>query len=293
MNTRRKSVSSNKKLRRKGGGLLNTLINKLPVELHIPGYSFCGPGTKLRERLERGDKGVNLLDAACKEHDIAYSSSRNLSNRHVADEKLYQKAVERFKSKDASVGERLAASVVAVAMKGKTKLGMGLRRKRKYRKKTGNSKKHRLGGALSFAQALRKARNAIGRSGKSKSVLENARVAYHILKKSGKRILAPRSRVIAIPKKGGFLPLIPLFAALGALGSLGGGAAAIANAVNKAKAEREQLSEAKRHNLVMESNSGGKGLPESAVPIGSGLYIKPYKSGCGVYLPKGDMSKNV
>ncbi|KAK9703586.1 Phospholipase A2-like domain [Popillia japonica] len=236
MNTRRKSVSSNKKLRRKGGGLLNTLINKLPVELHIPGYSFCGPGTelhipgysfcgpgtKLRERLERGDKGVNLLDAACKEHDIAYSSSRNLSNRHVADEKLYQKAVadeklyqkavERFKSKDASVGERLAASVVAVAMKGKTKLGMGLRRKRKYRKKTGNSKKHRLGGALSFAQALRKARNAIGRSGKSKSVLENARVAYHILKKSGKRILAPRSRVIAIPKKGGFLPLIPLFA---------------------------------------------------------------------------------
>jgi len=39
-------------------------------ELHIPGYSYCGPFTKLNERLARGDEPINKLDAGCKEHDI-------------------------------------------------------------------------------------------------------------------------------------------------------------------------------------------------------------------------------
>jgi hypothetical protein len=38
--------------RKRGGGFVNSLINKLPFELHIPGYNFCGPGTKLEERLK-------------------------------------------------------------------------------------------------------------------------------------------------------------------------------------------------------------------------------------------------
>ena len=29
-------------------------------ELHIPGYNFCGPGTKIGTRIFRGDKG-NIL----------------------------------------------------------------------------------------------------------------------------------------------------------------------------------------------------------------------------------------
>jgi hypothetical protein len=36
---------------KRGSGFLNTLINKLPIELHIPGYNFCGPGTKLEKSL--------------------------------------------------------------------------------------------------------------------------------------------------------------------------------------------------------------------------------------------------
>lgn len=58
--------------------LLNWLINHLPFELHLPGYNYCGPGTKLIKRLKRGDKGVNKLDEYCKEHDIAqhYIQSR-------------------------------------------------------------------------------------------------------------------------------------------------------------------------------------------------------------------------
>jgi len=64
-----------------GGGLVDKLINKLPFEAHIPGYNFCGPGTKLQKRLE----GTNPLNEACKEHDIACSQNKALSKRHRAD----------------------------------------------------------------------------------------------------------------------------------------------------------------------------------------------------------------
>lgn len=109
-----------------GNGLINSAINKLPFELHIPGYNFCGPGTKLQKRLGRGDTGVNGLDNSCKKHDIQYSMNKDLRLRHEADELLAKEALKRVRSKDASVGERLAALGVAGLMKAKVKLGMGL-----------------------------------------------------------------------------------------------------------------------------------------------------------------------
>ena len=33
------------------GSFLNTLVNKLPFEMHLPGHNFTGPGTKLYKRL--------------------------------------------------------------------------------------------------------------------------------------------------------------------------------------------------------------------------------------------------
>ena len=60
----------------RGKGLVNKVINSLPFELHFPGYQYCGPGTKLAKRLARGDPGINSLDAAGKDHDIAYSRNR-------------------------------------------------------------------------------------------------------------------------------------------------------------------------------------------------------------------------
>ena len=35
----------------KGGSILNKMINSLPVEVHLPGHNFTGPGTKLNKRL--------------------------------------------------------------------------------------------------------------------------------------------------------------------------------------------------------------------------------------------------
>ena len=33
------------------GSFLNSLANKLPFEMHLPGHNFTGPGTKLNKRL--------------------------------------------------------------------------------------------------------------------------------------------------------------------------------------------------------------------------------------------------
>ena len=107
----------------KGVGLLNSVINALPFELHVPGYQFCGPGTQLAKRLARGDRGVNPLDAACRQHDIAYSQSNELVNRHAADRDLDEEARKRITASDSTLGERLAAATVWAAMKAKTKLG--------------------------------------------------------------------------------------------------------------------------------------------------------------------------
>lgn len=253
---------------RKGCGVLNTLINKLPVELHIPGYRFCGPGTRLSKRLARGDRGINPLDEACKEHDIAYSTFQDLPNRHEADKILLEKAWKRVRSKDVGFGEKAAALTIAGIMKGKTKLGMGTRRK--SRRRLRKSGKKRLGGVISFTGAVNRARNRIkGRKGFD--IMKAAKMALGAIKT--KKIRHPKTRIIKIPKTGGILPLIPIFAALSALGSVGGGAAAIAKAVGDAKAAAKDLKEKERHNKAME-----------AVAVGNGLYLGPYKKGFGLYL---------
>lgn len=241
----------------KGAGLVNSLINKLPVELHIPGYQYCGPGTKLEKRLKRGDPGINALDSACKEHDIAYSNNKTLEDRHKADWILENRAWERVKSKDAKFGEKAAAWLVTTGMKVKRKLGMGIRKKRKQ--------------GASFNKALKKARLALKHSNPT-DLLSAANIALKSVKTIGKY---KKPRVIAIPKTGGFLPLIPIFAGLSALGALAGGASGIAKAVNDAKAAKEKLKEEKRHNMAMEQK-----------PIGNGLYLKPYKKGFGLFLKK-------
>lgn len=117
---------------RHGKGVLNKLIDLLPIEAHIPGgYRYCGPGTKLEKRLARGDPPINGLDAACKEHDIAYSKTSDTTERNKADLALAERAWERVKAGDSSLGERAAAYAVTNAMKLKAKLGMGCRKKKK------------------------------------------------------------------------------------------------------------------------------------------------------------------
>lgn len=114
------------------GDLVNTAIDALPIEFHIPGgYQYCGPGTKLSKRLARGDPGINKLDVACKDHDIAYSKYTDTERRSIADRALAEKAWQRVKSSDASIGERAAALAVTTAMKTKSAVGGGSRRRKR------------------------------------------------------------------------------------------------------------------------------------------------------------------
>lgn len=108
-----------------GSGLLNSAIIKLSFELHIPTYRFCGPGTKLKERLQRGNQPKNPFDRSCLEHELFYSREKSTELRHEADKILTDEAMQRFHWKDASPSEKLAA--VARAKKTKGKLGMGLK----------------------------------------------------------------------------------------------------------------------------------------------------------------------
>lgn len=287
-----------------GGGIINSAINKLPFEAHLPGYQYCGPGTKLDKRLARGDSGINPLDAACKLHDIAYDEHSSGEGRTEADKILSKEAWKRVKSKDARLGERAAALAVTAAMKtkiGLSKLGGSLCKKKKKRvakknkasglkgrAKAAKTKKCTAGkNCCTFKGLVKHTKTALKKSRPTGSdeVLNNALgAAKRVTMISKGKISIPR--IIPIPKAGGLLPLVPIFAGLSALGSLAGGSAAMLRAIGAAKAAKDELKEGRRHNSTMESIAIGKSQR------GEGLYMKPYKTGYGLYLQPYPQSKN-
>lgn len=244
-----------------GSGIVNKLINKLPFEMHIPGYKFCGPGTLLEERLHRGDAPKNNLDEACREHDIAYSENKSLSERHQADDILAQKAWKRARDSSASIGERAAASAITGIMKTKRFIGAGNNKKNKIKKKN---------------IALRRIVDHVKKESSKSSihpVADAMLIARKVVKQAGGRKNLNVPRVLPVPKIGGALPLIPIFAALSAAGALSGGLANIVKAINETSIAAKQLKENQRHNRAMED-----------VALGNGLYLKPYKKGLGLQI---------
>lgn len=270
-----------------GSGLIDKIIDKIPIELHLPKYQYCGPGTNLKKRMERGDPGINPLDAACKEHDIAYEEHKESSERAVADKLLQDKAMMRVISKDASFGERTAALGVAAAMKAKRLVtGQGIGRKKikmtdkGFSKKTCSCMKNKMkkGKEMTFSSLIKNAAKDIKRA-KPETVDSAIKIAVRSIKraKEGNEIKSPRT--IKMPSiSGGVLPLIPIFAGLGALGSIVGSAAGVANAINQTKQAQEELAESKRHNEMIEAIAIGK------KKSGKGFYLRPNKNGNGFYL---------
>lgn len=277
-----------KKLKTKcGTGLIDKIIDKIPFELHVPKYQFCGPGTKLKKRLAQGDQGINPLDSACKEHDISYSNHSDSTNRSVADKKLQKEAFKRFLSKDATIGERATALGVAAAMKIKRTLtGKGLKccskkKKRQAKKKAVDrkkvSKKSLRKKTVSFNSVVKNVNKAIKKS-KPENIETAIKLAVATVKNTskGKQVKTPRT--IKIPHySGGVLPLVPIFAGLSALGSIVGSSVSIANAIDRAKKAQMELEESKRHNQVIEDVViSGK--------VGRGFYLHSGKHGKGFYL---------
>lgn len=123
------------------GTIVNKAVDILPVELHLPGYQYCGPGTDLKKRLARGDPGINRLDRACKQHDIAYSQNSDTASRAKADRDLAERAWSVATSPEAGLAERAAAVAVTNIMKAKAKFGGGAKRQGKKKKVAAASKK--------------------------------------------------------------------------------------------------------------------------------------------------------
>lgn len=268
-----------------GYGLINSVIDKLPFELHFPGYQYCGPGTKLNKRLARGDPGINKLDSFCKTHDIAYQTHKGDKERSEADQILASEAWKRVKSNDAGIGERTAALAVAAAMKTKigiSKVGRGLK-KRVIRKNNKNKMKSNKGTkkkCCTFKKMIAHTKKALKTKNPSSTdeMLQTAMIAAKTLGQSS-RISKPR--IIPLPKSGGLLPLVPIFAGLSALGSLAGGAANIYKAIKSTDNGRKDLKSGKASTVNIGKSKTGEGL-----------YLKPYKRGYGLYLKPYPNSKN-
>ena len=109
---------------------MNNTINKLllagdkfMLEIHLRQpqftYSACGPFTKHEQRVqtfrETGDTNYiykNELDKACFVHDAAYSDSKDLTKRTVADKILKNKAFDIGKDPKYHGYQRGLASMV-------------------------------------------------------------------------------------------------------------------------------------------------------------------------------------
>lgn len=299
-NKKKNTATAKRKKKISGQGIVNRLINKLPFEIHISSYHYCGPGTKLNKRLARNDPGINELDRACRAHDIAYSVTDDQRKRNLADEILANAAWQRVKASDASVAERLTALGVAGFMKTKARAGMGIgtRTKTKKKEKKGSMKKPPV--KQIFQHAVKTAREIV-KIDKPKRLPDAAKLAINAaklavkgLKPNKKTVESGLPRIIPVPKVGGILPLVPIFAGLSALGALMGGSAGVASAVLSAQRAKKELKEAQRHNQTMESIALGHdhgrrrrrqdSSTENVVRSGSGLHLKPYKNGLGLYL---------
>ena len=59
-----------------GGSFLNTLVNNLAFEMHLPGHNFTGPGTKTLRKAESGWNAkecsipINRVDNAAYHHNL-------------------------------------------------------------------------------------------------------------------------------------------------------------------------------------------------------------------------------
>lgn len=314
---RKKVKKSAIKSTKKGQGFVNSLIERLPFEVHLPSYQYCGPGTKLKKRLQRNDPGINQLDRACREHDIAYSNNTDVAERNRADNILAAKAWQRFKSRDAGLGERAAAISVSGIMKAKSAMGAGAGMKKKKNQRKQQRKPKKMAGTGMQFQQRKKQADVVPIPAVFRSAVKNAKhsihqhkpkslaEASHVALRAAKAVIKANKirkrdaskglpRIIPVPKIGGIIPLIPVFAGLSALGALMGGSAGIAGAVISANKAKKDYKELKRHNQIMEAISlGEKQGAGMKRPGGVRLHLKPYKNGLGLFLTPYESSKNV
>ena len=114
----------------KGGSILNKMINNLPVEMHLLGHNFTGPGTKLNKRLnadltpKEWSKPINRIDKAAYHHDICYLKNNDTATRNnVCDKNMLQEMKNIY---NPTLRERMERGLVSTLIGTKKRFGWGL-----------------------------------------------------------------------------------------------------------------------------------------------------------------------
>jgi len=129
-------------------GLFNTLVSKLPIELHLLCHNFTGPGTKLDRRsnpdgtLKEWSKPVNRVDRAAYYHDLCYAKHPETKTRNEICDRQMLKEVGQIT--DPSLRERLDRGLVSNLVKAKVNLGLGFKKKLEKRCKMDRSARRRI-----------------------------------------------------------------------------------------------------------------------------------------------------
>ena len=112
-----------------GESFLNTLVIKLPFEMHLLGHNFTGPGTKLYKRLnpdgtpKEWSIPINRVDNAAYHHDLCYSKHDDTKTRNEACDKTMLDELNGIVNP--TLRERIDKSIVGNLIKAKVKFGLG------------------------------------------------------------------------------------------------------------------------------------------------------------------------
>ena len=112
-----------------GGSFLDTLVNKLPFEIHLPGHNFTGPRTKLYKRLnsdgtpKKWSIPINKVDNASYHHDLCYSKHDDTKTRNELCDKTMLGELNEIVSP--TLRERIDKSIVEKLIKAKVNFGLG------------------------------------------------------------------------------------------------------------------------------------------------------------------------
>ena len=113
---------------------IHKAIGKLPIipkrGFVLPHMNYCGAYNQLDKQLVY-DKNGNILrymqkpsgktDEICSQHDVDYTLSKNLKDKHIADERMI-KAINELPYKDQQYGTFLVKNII----RSKRKLGLGV-----------------------------------------------------------------------------------------------------------------------------------------------------------------------
>ena len=112
-----------------GGSFLNSLVNKLPFEMHLPGHNFTGPGTKLNKRLnldgtpKEWSMPINRVDNAAYHHDLCYSKHDDTKTRNDVCDKTMLGELSGIVNP--TLRKRINKAIVGKLINAKVNFGLG------------------------------------------------------------------------------------------------------------------------------------------------------------------------